>query len=95
MTTTTPTKRLKRGTWIVVVAAPAIMATIASLVTRGPTLILWNASASVPTGLYIVQPNARLRAGDLAVTELPAGVGSTQCCATTRRPGATLTQVNP
>jgi len=45
----------------------------APLVVRGPTFILWNASASVPEGLYIVQPNASLHVGELAVSTLPTG----------------------
>ncbi len=36
-----------------------------------PLFLLWNASASVPIGLYIVQPNREFRVGALAVTHLP------------------------
>lgn len=61
--------------------AIAVVATIAPIAWRGPTLVLWNASASVPVGLYVVQPNAPLRPGDLAVTHLPA---DTQRLAATR-----------
>jgi conjugative transfer signal peptidase TraF len=61
--------------------AIAVAATIALIAWRGPTLVLWNASASVPVGLYVVQPDAALRPGDLAVTHLPA---ETQHLAATR-----------
>jgi conjugative transfer signal peptidase TraF len=36
-----------------------------------PKLLLWNASASVPTGLYLLRPSTSLRVGELvAVTPL-------------------------
>ena len=56
--------------WVCTTAA-AVVAVTAPLICRGPDLVLWNASASVPVGLYLVQPDARLRAGDLAVADLP------------------------
>jgi type IV secretory pathway protease TraF len=56
-----------------VISLAATTAICAPLVVRSPTFILWNASASVPEGLYIVQPNASLHVGDLAVSRLPTG----------------------
>ncbi len=34
-------------------------------------LLVWNASASAPIGLYVVRPGAALRAGDLVAARLP------------------------
>lgn len=64
-------KRHLHRRWILSIAGMAIMAIITPMAIRGPTLILWNASASVPVGLYFVQPNASLHVGDLAVGKLP------------------------
>jgi conjugative transfer signal peptidase TraF len=36
-----------------------------------PPKLVWNATASVPTGLYAVRPANRLRVGDLAVIAPP------------------------
>lgn len=71
MTTIPPTKRTQRHRWLASFSVVAIAAICAPFVIRGPTIILWNASASVPTGLYIVEPKASLHVGDLAVSKLP------------------------
>ncbi len=60
-----------RRIWLGALASIATLAIAAPLFVRGPTLILWNASASVPEGLYRVQPGATLRSKDLAVVRLP------------------------
>jgi len=39
-----------------------------------PTRLIWNASASVPIGLYVVRPIDRIKVGDLVVVEPPAPV---------------------
>ena len=39
-----------------------------------PTLLVWNASASAPIGLYRVNPLAPLRTGDRVVVDPPAPV---------------------
>ncbi len=61
----------RRRRWLAAVSLTAITTIFASLIVRGPTFILWNASPSVPIGLYVVQPNASLHVGDLAVARLP------------------------
>jgi conjugative transfer signal peptidase TraF len=73
MTTFPPPKGPRRLLWLSVISLAATTAICAPLVVRSPTFILWNASASVPEGLYIVQPNASLHVGDLAVSRLPTG----------------------
>ncbi len=62
--------RPRAALWLLAVA-PAVAFTLAPLLVNGPVLALWNASASVPVGLYFVQPGAPLRVGDYAVSSLP------------------------
>lgn len=50
----------RRRVRLVALTAAAVAAT---LMPRHP-LLLWNASASVPTGLYLIAPAARITAGD-------------------------------
>ena len=57
-------------------SALAIAAITLPIVFKGPPLVIWNASASVPIGLYVVRPCAQLQPGDLAVAQLPASVRS-------------------
>ncbi|WP_081606939.1 S26 family signal peptidase [Asticcacaulis benevestitus] len=61
---------------LVAVSLAAVASAICPLITLSPKLLLWNASASVPVGLYIVLPNAKLHVGDLAVTDLPPDIRS-------------------
>ncbi len=42
------------------------------LAVRMPTRLIWNASASVPIGLYAISPVAPLRVGDLVSVAPPA-----------------------
>ncbi len=49
----------------------AILTLTASSHLRSPTILLWNASASVPIGLYLVIPSEVPANGDLAVSQLP------------------------
>ena len=42
---------------------------------RAPRLV-WNASASVPLGLYLVRPSERPSLGDLVAIRLPEGLAS-------------------
>lgn len=51
-------------------AAIAIALLLASATIAPPPLLTWNASPSVPTGLYAVA-HASPRAGDVALTRLP------------------------
>ncbi len=39
--------------------------------------LVWNASASLPRGLYAVVPSPRLRVGDLVVVRLPSNLAAT------------------
>lgn len=65
-------KRQRQVTLILVTFAVTAIGLSSAL--AAPKLFLWNASASVPEGLYFVQTHARLRVGDLAVTRLPADI---------------------
>lgn len=71
MTRPTKSTARRRRLWLGALASMATIAIAAPVVVRGPTLILWNASASVPEGLYRVRPGAPLRTKDLAVVRLP------------------------
>jgi conjugative transfer signal peptidase TraF len=59
----------RRGLFVAAVCG-AVLATVA--LPPAPMLV-WNASASMPTGLYAVEPGARLATGDVAVARLPIG----------------------
>ncbi|MBX9588017.1 MAG: S26 family signal peptidase [Hyphomonadaceae bacterium] len=48
---------------------------LAPAVTRPAPLLTWNASPSVPTGLYRIAP-ASPRAGDVALARLPSNVAA-------------------
>jgi conjugative transfer signal peptidase TraF len=43
---------------------------------KAPALLVWNASASAPVGLYRVEPRAAVRRGDMVVAWLPQGTRS-------------------
>ena len=71
---TTPSQTLKYATRPLVIALISVAAIGAPAFIALPKLIIWNASASVPIGLYAVLPHAHLRVGDLAVSTLPADI---------------------
>ncbi len=73
MTTIPSSKRTLRRRSLATISVAALAAICIPPVIRGPTIMLWNASASVPEGLYMVQPSAPLHVGDLAVSTLPDG----------------------
>lgn len=52
-------------------AALTCTAVTASLLVQMPTRLIWNVSASVPTGLYAVSPPHSLRRGDLVAVAPP------------------------
>lgn len=60
---------IRRGLFVAA-ACGAVLATIA--LPPAP-LLAWNASASMPTGLYLIEPGVRLATGDVAVARLPIG----------------------
>ncbi len=57
---------------------PAVIAAATGMTAQcmPPTLLLWNASASVPVGLYLVEPRGEIARGSLAVARLPLAVRS-------------------
>lgn len=56
---------------IAVLTAAAAVVLGATLVWRPAPMLLWNASASVPVGLYAVRPASGLAIGDLVVVQPP------------------------
>lgn len=72
MTRIASSKRTRERRTLAAICVVAMTTMGVGIVCHGPTLVLWNASASVPEGLYFVQPNAPLHVGDLAVSTLPA-----------------------
>ena len=62
-------RRLKLFGLIAIAAAPVA----ATAFWKAPTLLVWNASASAPLGLYRVEPHAPVRRGDMVVAWLPQG----------------------
>ena len=61
-----------RRKWLIVVAAG--VATIIASTATMPVALVWNASASVPIGLYRVAPARALRPGTLVVVRPDAGL---------------------
>jgi len=61
---------VRRGLFV----AAGCGAVLATIVVSPVPLLVWNASASMPIGLYGVEPGARLATGDVAVARLPIGV---------------------
>ena len=57
-----------------VAALAALAATAGPAVVKMPPLLLWNASASAPIGLYAVRKTGLPAAGDLEIIEPPAPV---------------------
>lgn len=64
-------RTLVRRGLLVAAACGAVLATVVS---PPAPLLVWNASASMPIGLYLIEPGARLATGDVAVARLPIGV---------------------
>lgn len=62
-------RRLKLFGLIAIAAAPVA----ATAIWKAPTLLVWNASASAPIGLYRVESGAPVRRGDMVVAWLPQG----------------------
>lgn len=66
-------QRIRRGRRIVVVGFGALIVLASAVLPPTPRLV-WNASASAPIGLYLVQPDALLDPGDMVVARLPQAV---------------------
>jgi conjugative transfer signal peptidase TraF len=60
----------RRRAFIIALTAAAVLALSASR--NLPKLLLWNASASVPIGLYALQPAVALHTGELVAIMPPA-----------------------
>lgn len=63
-------ERLRRTRFCAIVAL-ATMPVMATAVCRMPMLLVWNASASAPIGLYWVDRHAQIRSGDMVVGWAP------------------------
>lgn len=66
----------RRGRSLVAVGALAALAALAASAPHRPPAWVWNASASVPEGLYRVRPDPALRAGDLVAAAPPEPLAS-------------------
>ena len=62
-------RRLKLLALIGIAAAPVAVTAL----WKTPMLLVWNASASAPVGLYRVEPHAPVRRRDMVVAWLPRG----------------------
>ena len=74
---TTGTKPARPFAWGVLIAAQTAICIIAvTAVADMPTRLVWNVSESVPTGLYAVRDDDRLRPGVLAAVMPPEPLAS-------------------
>jgi conjugative transfer signal peptidase TraF len=64
---------MKRIGWILATGLAALTAG-ASILSRPAPKLVWNASASVPIGLYAVLPNDGIQSGDLVLVLPPEAV---------------------
>jgi conjugative transfer signal peptidase TraF len=64
-------RRGRAGLAAAVLAGCAVSALAASALWKLPVLLVWNASASAPVGLYRLRAGADVRRGDLAVAWAP------------------------
>lgn len=62
---------MTRRTSLAIVAFGAVAAMVLPGVVGVPPMLLWNASTSVPVGLYTLSPSAVLHVGDIAVVMPP------------------------
>lgn len=63
--------RRRRGRGLCALAALGLAALALPAVLRSPPLLVWNASPSMPVGLYRVEARAPVAAGDTVVAWLP------------------------
>ena len=64
------------GRGAVLAAALGVFAVTLPLAVDVPPRFIWNASASVPVGLYAVRPASQLQLGDLVVVRPPEAVAT-------------------
>ena len=62
-------RRKKQG--LLALAGGSALVLAASLLWKPPVLLVWNASASAPMGLYRLRPQALVRRGDMVVAWTP------------------------
>ena len=55
-------------------AGVVILATLATVAVSAPRRVLWNATASIPTGLYLLRGNASLHVGERVAIAPPTEV---------------------
>ena len=65
-------RRLK----LLVLAGLAVAPVAAIAYWKVPAVLVWNASASAPVGLYWISPNSAVRRGDMVVARVPQPVRS-------------------
>ncbi|WP_303830955.1 S26 family signal peptidase [Asticcacaulis taihuensis] len=82
MTKCTPHKRKVAARFLIAASVAAVGLVAIPTLYTSPKLLLWNASASVPVGLYAVIPGRNLHVGDMAVSALPSDM---QTLAATRQ----------
>jgi conjugative transfer signal peptidase TraF len=66
--------RRRRRLGVATIIAIAIAPPLLTLALKPPLLLVWNASASAPIGLYRVHPTGMPGRGDLAIARTPAAV---------------------
>lgn len=64
-------RRRVRSLKLIALAGLAALPALATILWKPPVLLVWNASASAPIGLYQVRPGAPVRRGDMVVAWTP------------------------
>lgn len=67
-------RQTRRRRAIVAVIGGAVVLVATAFVWKAPVLLVWNASASAPPGLYRVNPRAAIRRGDMVVARMPKAI---------------------
>lgn len=64
-------RRWRRTLGLLALAGGTAVLLAASLLWKPPVLLVWNASASAPVGLYRLRPNAPVQRGDMVIAWTP------------------------
>lgn len=67
---------MKRRSFVLTAATVGVFATAIPLAIRPSAWFIWNASASVPIGLYLVEPASRLDVDEMVVVRPPEDVAA-------------------
>lgn len=68
---------IRKAPWVAIAATTLIGgALLATVAWKMPRALIWNVSASVPVGLYLVRPEPIIRAGQLVVVMPPSTLSS-------------------